>query len=79
MASFKFHLGVHVTTKIELFKGCIVSRMDSITGCNLYCIQPEVGTDGKFIESIWCNEHNLEIDASKQQLKLYRDADQPPG
>jgi hypothetical protein len=53
--------------------------MDSITGCNLYCIQPEVGTDGKFIESIWCNEHNLEIDASKQQLKLYRDADQPPG
>lgn len=77
--SFKFSRGVYVIDKITHLKGCITGRLDSITGCNQYYVAPEVDKDGKHIDGRWIDEHSLIIDPSRQQLKLSRDENQPPG
>lgn len=77
--AFLYQRGVYVTDRITGFKGCIVSRLDSITGCNRYYVEPQVDKDGKHVDGMWIDEHALEVDTSKQQLKLERTADQPPG
>jgi hypothetical protein len=77
--SFMYHRGVHVIDRISGFKGVITCRMDSITGCNRYLVEPQVDKDGKKIEAWWLDEHCLEVDPDKQQLKLDRRVDQPPG
>lgn len=79
MSNFKFHRGVYVIDKLTGFKGVISARTDSITGCNRYAVQPDVDKDGKYVDSYWIDEHSLEIDTTKQQLKLYREESQPPG
>lgn len=77
--AFKFSRGVWVKDLITGFKGVIVSRSDSLTGCNRYCIQPEVDKEGKYIEAGWYDEHSIEIDNTRQKLSLDRTVDQPPG
>ena len=77
--AFQFSRGVWVKDKITGFSGCITSRADSITGCNRYCVQPEVDKDGKNVDAGWYDEHSLEVDSTKQQLRLDLSAEQPPG
>lgn len=77
--AFLYNRGVYVRDKITGFTGCIVSRMDSITGCNRYCVQPPADKDGKFVDGYWIDEHSLEVDTDHQQLVLERRVDQPPG
>lgn len=77
--AFLYSRGVYAIDKITGFKGCITSRCDSITGCNRYYLMPEVDKDGKNVDGGWYDEHSIEIDTSRQQLKLERTVDQPPG
>lgn len=77
--AFLFHRGTWVKDKITGFAGCITARSDHITSCNNYLVQPEIDKDGKHIDGHWIDEHRLEIDNSKQQVRLDRTAEQPPG
>ena len=79
MSTFTFHRGVYVKDKVTGFTGWITARTDSLIGCNRYCVQPDVDKDGKFVEGYWIDEHSLEIDMTKQQLKLERAVHQAPG
>lgn len=79
MPDFKFRRGTFVTDKITGFKGVIVCRMDSLTGCNRYCVEPQVDKEGKRVDGCWIDEHAIEIDITKQQLRLDRMPDEPPG
>lgn len=79
MSSFRFARGVYVTDRITGFAGCIVGRSDHLTGCNRYCVQPSVDTKGRYLEPQWLDEHSLEVDRERQQLRLDRADDDPPG
>lgn len=77
---FKYQRGIHAKDKITGFSGVITSRCDSLTGCNQYFLCPtELDKDNKIAEGHWIDEHALEVDTSKQQLKLDREPEQPPG
>lgn len=77
--AFLYNRGVYAIDKITGFRGVITSRVDSLTGCNRYYLTPSVDKDGKNVDGGWYDEHSLEIDTTKQQLRLDRTADQPPG
>lgn len=78
-ANFRFSRGTFVADVVTGVSGCIVSRLDSLTGCNRYCVQPPADKDGKYVGEVWVDEHSLVIDPSKTRLQLPRDAEQPPG
>ena len=77
--AFKYHRGVYVQDIVTGFRGCIVARTDSLTGCNRYWVLPKVGEDGKPVDGLWLDEHEIEVDTNKQQLVIPRDAAEPPG
>lgn len=77
-ASFKYGRGVYVEDQVTGVKGVIMARMDSLTGCNRYCVQPPLH-EGKLVDAVWFDEHSLVVDTSKTRLTLDRESSQPPG
>lgn len=53
-------LGVRAKCKITGFEGTVVSRVQHITGCDRYSLQPDA-KDGKMPDAIWFDETVLEI------------------
>lgn len=80
-ADFKFQRGDYLRDVITGATGVVISRLDSITGCDRYCIQPSLDKDGKMPEAFWlddmCLEHDPNHLGEKVDLNLRRD--QPPG
>lgn len=58
---FPIELGVKGKDKITGFKGIITARVEFLTGCNRYCIQPTELKDGAPIEAIYFDEEQIEI------------------
>jgi hypothetical protein len=77
--AFLYERGVWLKDLVTGFTGCVVARMDSLTGCNRYCLQPELDKDGKNQDALWIDEHSLQVDTTKQRVVLERRAEQPPG
>lgn len=77
--TFLYQRGMYAKDKVTGFKGVITARMDHLTSCNQYFLKPSVGEDGKMIDGNWFDEHALEIDTTRQQLRLERTEAQPPG
>lgn len=79
--NFRFQRGEFVRDIITGFSGVVISRMDSITGCDRYCVQPAKLQDNKMIEAVWIDDHCLELDPEriKEKINLNRRIDQPPG
>lgn len=77
--SFLYHRGVYVEHQVTGFKGVITARADYLTGCNQYLVTPPVDKEGKIVESMWVDEYALKVDDTKQQLRLDRPVEQPPG
>lgn len=77
--SFKFQRGVYAEDLVTGFKGVITARQDHLTNCNCYFLEPPVDKDGKRTDGMWVAEHALKVDTTKQQLKLYQEASEPPG
>jgi hypothetical protein len=46
---FRFQRGDHVRDLITGFSGVVISRADSITGCDRFCVQPQDLDNGKMI------------------------------
>jgi len=57
---FKHDLGVKAKDKITGFKGILTARVDFLTGCNRYCLQPTKLQDGVPIEGIYFDEEQIE-------------------
>lgn len=79
-SNFKFRRGDQLKDLITGFEGTVVSRLDNITGCNRYCLQPPTDKDGKYQDACWFDEHQLQIDKTKTRLVIehLQQAD-PPG
>lgn len=79
---FRFQRGEFVRDKITGFAGVVISRLDSITGCDRYAVQPDRLDNGKMIDSLWIDDHCLELDPERAGKKIDlnpRRVDQPPG
>lgn len=79
--SFKFRRGEYLSDLVTGFKGAVISRADSLTGCNQYLLQPPLDNDGKHVDARWFDEHSLEYDPVHlgEKVSLDRAAEQPPG
>ena len=58
---FTHELGKTAKDKITGFQGILTARVEYLTGCNRYCIQPKELKDGKPIDSIYFDEAQIEI------------------
>lgn len=61
---FKHDLGLNAKDKITGFTGIITARVEFLTGCNRYCLQPTGLHDSKPIDSIYFDEDQVEIISS---------------
>jgi hypothetical protein len=57
---FKYPIGAEVRNKITGFEGIITSRVQYITGCDQYGLQPRVDEKGNHREGIYADEGQLE-------------------
>jgi hypothetical protein len=58
---FEYELGLRAKCKITGFEGIITSRVEFLTGCNRYCLQPTELKDYQVIESQYFDEAQIEI------------------
>jgi len=61
MKIFKHNLGLKAVCKITGFEGVITSRVEFLTGCNRYALQPTELVDGKIVESVYFDEDQINI------------------
>jgi hypothetical protein len=59
--SFKIDLGAKVTCKITGYTGTVIGRTEWLYACRRYSIQARELKDGKPVDSICCDEDQLEI------------------
>lgn len=58
---FEYDLGEHVRDKITQAEGVIITRLEHITGCRQYTVQPQgADKDGKVKDSYYFDEDRLE-------------------
>lgn len=63
---FQHDLGLTARDKITGFGGVIVSRIDHITGCDQYFLQPKVDEKGAAVEGRWFDDNRLDIVGSEK-------------
>lgn len=59
---FKHELGLRATDKISGFTGTITSRVEYLTGCDRYYVQPKASKEGTFVEGAYFDEAQLITD-----------------
>ena len=69
-ATFAIANGASVQCKVTGFEGVVTGRVDYITGCNQYLVQPKVKADGTVVEPRWIDEHRLSVQAHVAVLTL---------
>ena len=58
---FLHKLGNEARDKITGFQGIITSRVEFLTGCNRYCVQPQQLETGKPLDPIYFDEGQIEV------------------
>lgn len=78
---FKYNLGDEVKDAISGFQGIVTARIDYITGCARYIVQPQtLGKEGEPHKSSTFDENTLElVQAGKVQIGNARKAQAEPG
>jgi hypothetical protein len=71
---FKIELWQTVTDRVSGFRGVVTGRCDYMTGCNRYQVTPKVGADGKWQDSVWFDEHVLDVDNSVDKMAIEQPA-----
>jgi hypothetical protein len=65
----RFEHGQTVRDIITGVEGVVTGRVDYITGCNQYLVQPRTAPDGSPREAKWFDEQRLsEVDAERIEL-----------
>ncbi len=54
-------IGRKVKDKITGFSGVATGRVEYLTGCNQILVQPPVGKDGSYRDSLWIDEQKLDV------------------
>lgn len=68
-STMQFELGTKAKDKITGFQGVITGRVQYLTGCDQYLIQPECGSDGKYPDSYWIDENRIDlVDATVMEI-----------
>ena len=67
---FKFTNGQFVKDRITGFCGVITGRVDYISGCQQYVVQPQSETPEKWHDGKWFDEDRLVVDAAKAPMSL---------
>lgn len=70
VTSFKFELGVHVRDVVTGFRGVVTGRVQYLTGCSQFLIQPQGLVGGRAQESFWIDEAKLEAVRGKKRIVL---------
>lgn len=80
-SDFRFPRGAYVRDLVTGQTGIIMSRMDSITGCDRYAMQPPMDKDGKVPDAAWLDDKCLEYDPKHagEKLDLQLREEDPPG
>lgn len=68
--AFKFQLGEYLIDAITGLKGAVISRGDSLTGCNQYLLQPDLDVNRKYVEGQWLDEGRLKYDEGRFGKKI---------
>ncbi len=81
---FKFNMGDKAKDIITGFDGFITCRIEFITGCNQYVLQPRVDKAGNLKEPQQFDENRLELVKTKgrvESIKIpnYTKSDEPGG
>jgi hypothetical protein len=71
-SDYLFALGDRVKDRITGFEGIVVSRIDSLQGCNRYAVQPETLEGGKMLEAYYIDEQGLELTAKNVHTPFKR-------
>lgn len=61
MSKFKHDLGLEAQDKITKMKGILISRIEYLTGCNRYGLQPRELHENKIIDAHFFDEDQIEI------------------
>lgn len=59
--------GNEVKDKVTGFKGMVVGRVEYITGCAQFLIQPACKKDNDFIEAKWFDEDRVQVLSKKKK------------
>jgi len=59
--TFKYKLGEKARDKVTGLEGILVSRCENLNGCLRYTIQPKVDKEGKYPESFWFDQDQIEL------------------
>ena len=57
----KFELGIKAKDIVTRFEGIITGRVQYLTGCNQYLLNPTVGKEGKSVDPGWYDENRIEV------------------
>jgi hypothetical protein len=69
--NFKIELNATVKDQVTGFTGVVTGRVEYLTGCRQYLVQPPVKKDKEFVNSIWMDEDRLQVTkASKGALTV---------
>ena len=58
-------LGMTVKDVVTGFKGIVTGRVEYLTGCTQYLVQPPVKKDGDCVDARWIDEDRLENTSTK--------------
>ena len=62
-------LGKLAKDKVTGVQGVIISKVEYLSGCVQYCIQPPMDKDGKFVESLYFDEGRVVL-VSEKTIKV---------
>lgn len=60
MTSWKFELGDRVKDRVTGHEGIVVIRNEHLNGCKQYAVAPELGKDGKMLDTYNIDGEQLE-------------------
>lgn len=61
MAKTKIKLGSRVKDKVTGIEGIAMGKLKHLTGCDQYCIQPDITEPNKIPEQHWLDVNRLEV------------------
>lgn len=69
---FKYELGIQVKSLITGIKGTIIGRVQYITGCDQYCVQPKSKDGFSKPDNVWIDENAI-VQCKGKQIKIDND------
>lgn len=76
---FLFNLGDEVIETVTGYKGFIIYRVEYLTGCNQYGLQPPMKKDGTVPDARQVDENRLKLTGKKYSLPAQKPIKVAPG